>query len=219
MTVDLSDYQTILFDCDGVILDSNHIKTEGFFESAKIFGESEANELADYNAKFGGVTRKQKFEYFFENILGREPRENEFQDLMLRFSEYVKRELENCDFSAGIFQLKKKLPKGKWFVVSGGDEGEIRHSFRSRGLIGLFDGIYGGPESKPEIFQMMKKNNLLISPCIYIGDSEFDHYSAKISGIDFLFVSKWSEFTGWRSYCSSNGIETVPSIDVLAEEV
>ena len=219
MTLDLSDYQTILFDCDGVILDSNEIKTEAFFESVKSYGEEEANELADYNAKFGGITRKQKFEYFFENILGREPKEDEFQDLMMRFSEYVKRGLEDCDFSEGIFQLKRKLPKCKWFIVSGGDADEIRHSFRSKGLIELFDGIYGGPESKQEIFQMMKKKNLLVSPSIYIGDSEFDHNSAKISGIDFLFVSGWSEFIDWRSYCSSNGIESVPSIDVLAEEI
>ena len=219
MTPDLSDYQTILFDCDGVILDSNDIKTEAFFNSVKSYGEAEANELADYNVKFGGVTRKQKFEHFFENILSREPKENEFQELMMIFSEYVKRGLEDCDFSKGIFQLKKKLPKGKWFVVSGGDADEIRHSFRSKGLIELFDGIYGGPESKQEIFQMMKKKNLLVSPSIYLGDSEFDHNSAKISGIDFLFVSGWSEFKDWRSYCSSNGIESVPSIDVLAEEI
>ena len=39
--------ETIVFDCDGVILDSNRIKTEAFYEIGKQFSEEAGERLAD----------------------------------------------------------------------------------------------------------------------------------------------------------------------------
>ena len=38
-------YSHLFFDCDGVILDSNHIKTKSFYEIALNFGEINAKNL------------------------------------------------------------------------------------------------------------------------------------------------------------------------------
>ena len=50
--IDLQDYKTIFFDCDGVILDSNRIKTSAFFKVAKDFGHPEIEENAEKLAAF-----------------------------------------------------------------------------------------------------------------------------------------------------------------------
>ena len=46
--IDLSKYQTLIFDCDGVILNSNKIKTQAFYEVSKIYGHKPAQILKEY---------------------------------------------------------------------------------------------------------------------------------------------------------------------------
>jgi beta-phosphoglucomutase-like phosphatase (HAD superfamily) len=64
-------YKTLVFDCDGVILDSNQIKTEAFNRVGLQFGSEAANELVSYHLQHGGVSRYQKFEYFWVDVLHR----------------------------------------------------------------------------------------------------------------------------------------------------
>ena len=42
-------YDTFIFDCDGVILNSNKIKTKAFYDTAKIFGDKSALALKNYH--------------------------------------------------------------------------------------------------------------------------------------------------------------------------
>ena len=66
LQVDLKKYTTIVFDCDGVILDSNVVKTEAYFRTAKNLGASDAQaqQLVDYHIKLGGISRYHKFDWY-----------------------------------------------------------------------------------------------------------------------------------------------------------
>ena len=35
--INLLQYQTLIFDCDGVVLNSNKIKTQAFYDVAKVY--------------------------------------------------------------------------------------------------------------------------------------------------------------------------------------
>ena len=63
MKFSIKDYETIIFDCDGVILNSNNIKIQAFYETALIYGHDLANELVKYHIENGGISRYQKFEF------------------------------------------------------------------------------------------------------------------------------------------------------------
>ena len=69
MNIDVNRYKTLIFDCDGVILDSNRLKTQAFFEASKRYGKRAATKLVEYHLENGGVSRFKKFEYFFSDIL------------------------------------------------------------------------------------------------------------------------------------------------------
>jgi len=58
----LNEYQTLVFDCDGVVLNSNKIKTQAFYEAAKHFGHESAQALVDYPVANGGISRYAKFD-------------------------------------------------------------------------------------------------------------------------------------------------------------
>ena len=61
----LNNYETIILDCDGVLFDSNPIKSNAFYEATIQYGKKNAKKLMNYNANHGGLSRYIKFEYFF----------------------------------------------------------------------------------------------------------------------------------------------------------
>ena len=65
----LEKYKTILWDFDGVILDSNIIRTKGFIEIFKDFPNNYITQLIKYHEEMGGLSRYHKIEYFFNKIV------------------------------------------------------------------------------------------------------------------------------------------------------
>ncbi len=41
-------YKSLIFDCDGVVLNSNKAKTEAFYKAALPYGEQAASALVEY---------------------------------------------------------------------------------------------------------------------------------------------------------------------------
>ena len=64
--INLDHYQTIIFDCDGVILNSNFQKIEAYRNAALEFGASkeQAESLVQHHVALTGISRYVKFEYF-----------------------------------------------------------------------------------------------------------------------------------------------------------
>ena len=59
-----------MFDCDGVLLNSNSLKTDAFYKSALDWGASPAKDLVNYHVQNGGISRYQKFDYFLVFLAG-----------------------------------------------------------------------------------------------------------------------------------------------------
>ena len=57
MNCSINSYKSIVFDCDGVILNSNSIKTQAFYDTTAFLGVDVANELKNYHLANGGVSR------------------------------------------------------------------------------------------------------------------------------------------------------------------
>ena len=87
--VSAEDYKTWIFDCDGVILDSNQVKSRAFYDTALPYGTNVAEKFLTYHREFGGVSRFEKFRYLFADILGMDHLEPDLQMALLRFSEFA----------------------------------------------------------------------------------------------------------------------------------
>lgn len=209
----LQDYSTIVFDCDGVLLDSNRVKTEAFRSVALQFGDSAAEALVRYHVAHGGVSRYRKFAYLLGEILGRPLVEAEVQRLAAEYGECVYAELLCCPVAAELPRLRRESARATWMVVSGGAEFELRKVFAERGLAALFDGgIHGSPATKDEILALQLASGALHQPALFVGDSRYDHEAATRAGLDFVFVHGWTEFVAWREYCAEQGIAVVAQV-------
>ena len=65
----INNYKYLIFDCDGVCLDSNQIKSNLFYDIAKSVDSAKAKEFLKYHKNNGGMSRYEKFRYFVTNML------------------------------------------------------------------------------------------------------------------------------------------------------
>ena len=193
--IDLTKYRTLIFDCDGVILNSNPIKTEAFYQAALPYGKEAAETLRDYHVRNGGVSRYIKFDWFLTEVVGQsEPDPEQRQTLLDTYAGNIREGMLNCEVDEAIFKLREKTSHARWMIASGGDEQELREIFRIRELEQLFDGgIYGSPRTKEEIFAELEEPNDEFEPWVFFGDSHYDAKAASVAQIDFVFIEHWSE--------------------------
>ncbi len=217
-TSDLKPYKTIVFDCDGVILDSNVVKTQAYFRTAKNLNASDkqAQALVDYHVKLGGVSRYHKFEWYLREILSEPATDKAIQALLDEFSKELEDGLMHCAIAEGLQDLRDATANAKWMILSGGDQQEIRDLFAKRHLADLFDGgLFGSPDNKDTVLAREKANGNVQMPALFIGDSKYDFEASTAAGLDFIFVSDWTEVPDWKEFCAAHHLKVLPCIQAL----
>ncbi|WP_199489417.1 glycosyltransferase [Pseudotabrizicola alkalilacus] len=214
--MDISHYQTLIFDCDGVILDSNRIKSEAFRTAALPYGDAAANALVSWHVANGGISRYQKFAHFLSEIVPAGLPGPDLETLLARYAEAVRDGLARCAVAPGLAALRARTQAARWLIVSGGDQAELRDVFAARGLADLFDGgIFGSPDNKDQILSRELTSGNITGPALFLGDSTYDHRAAHAAGLDFVFVFGWSEVRTWPEYVRSNGLAAIESLNAL----
>ncbi|MDP3609395.1 MAG: HAD family hydrolase [Methylophilus sp.] len=207
--LNIQEYKTIVFDCDGVILDSNIVKTEAYFRTAKQLGvtDAQAQALVDYHVKLGGVSRYHKFDWFLREVLKQPVTKDAIQTWLDAFAKELEVVLMQCDIAEGLEALKLKTLNATWMVLSGGDQQEIRDLFHKRTLpsgkllADLFEGgLFGSPDNKDEVLVREKESGHLRFPALFLGDSKYDYEAASNAGLDFVFLSAWTEVSDWEAF-------------------
>ena len=221
MNITLSKYAALIFDCDGVVLDSNRIKTEAFRTVAKPYGDDAAQALVDYHVANGGISRYVKFSYFLDHIVpkfkavGPGPG---IGDLLASYGHVVREGLLSCPTSEGLDGLRAATPQARWLIVSGGDQSELREIFAVRDIARFFNGgIFGSPDTKDAILAREITARNIRRPAVFLGDSRLDHAAAKRAGLDFVFVAGWSEWEDGEQLAAKGSFDLVKSLADLLE--
>lgn len=218
MNLDLTKYKTIVFDCDGVVLNSNKTKIEAYYNVAKRMGgtDAQAQALVDYHVAKGSFPRNGKIEYYLTHIAPQPITPQLTQQFLDAFDEILDETLMECEVAPGLNELKLKTPQAAWMLLSGGDQAELRRVFARRNLATLFEaGIFGGPDIKDTVLAREKANGNIQFPALFVGDSKYDHQAATRAGLDFVFLSDWTEVRDWQAYCAENKITAIPNISQL----
>jgi phosphoglycolate phosphatase-like HAD superfamily hydrolase len=219
-------YATLVFDCDGVVLNSNLIKTEAFRTAALPWGEAAANALVEHHVSNGGVSRYKKFDYFLDHIVPQhaqhtlpDERDAIIKKLLNTYAAEVRAGLISCTVAEGIQELRAATRDASWLIVSGGDQVELREIFGLRGLDRLFDGgIFGSPSNKDTILASKIESGAISRPGLFVGDSRYDHEAAARAGLDFIFAYAWTEFKEWEEYVMSNCLGAVRYVGDLISD-
>jgi len=180
--------RNILFDFDGVILDSMPVRDSGFEEIFSDFDDKLVEQLLDYHNKNGGLSRYVKIEYFYNEILGKKISEKDIQNYAKNFSEIMKKKLTNRGYliPETLDFIKNNFKKYNLHVVSGSDDKELRFLCKELDISTYFKSIHGSPVHKNKLVERVLSNNSYVKDeTVLIGDSVNDCEAADVNGIDF----------------------------------
>lgn len=184
-------WQAVFFDFDGVILDSVNVKTKAFEKMFEPYGPEVQKKVVQYHLENGGVSRFDKFRYYYENILKSSIEELEIQKLSQEFSDLVVNEVIDSNFIEGAYETLEKLAQASIpaYVVSGTPHDEINLIVKRKKLDHFFIEVHGSPRKKWEISQdLLDRKGYDPLNCIFIGDSFSDYQAAQKTGMQFLGI-------------------------------
>lgn len=180
----ISDYSVVIFDCDGVVLNSNEMKCKVMRESLLRVGvtSADANRCIDSFRQNFGTSRVDHISRF-KSIL------------QISSDMFVKQLIDVYGFLLLENYYQAKLTDGfeeyvlnlsvQKFIASGSDEAELRALFLKKELNAFFNNVYGAPTKKVDIVARIiseVKGNVLM-----IGDAKSDLLAAEKNKIDFCF--------------------------------
>lgn len=184
----LSKYNNFIFDFDGVICDSNHIKGESFVE---LFSKSNIK-IMDYVYNFHlsnlSMPRNEKIAILAKTIYKKKISNDDINLLIKKFSNNVRYKISKINLNKGFFNLVKKIrSKNKKIILStASPKNEIDRILKEKKIYEFFDYIYGSPDSKHIHFKKIFFNsNFSNKNTIFIGDTFKDYEVANKFSVDF----------------------------------
>jgi len=194
--------KNIIFDFDGVILDSIPVKTEAFRKLFELYDTQKVEELIEYHLQNGGKSRYVKIKYFFNEILKQEISEKEVLQYAESYSKLTKEELANKKYliSDSIGFIEQNHKKYNMHVASGADEVDLKYICDSLYLGKYFLSINGSPKIKSTIVKdILEQNSYIKEETILIGDSINDYEAANLNNI-FFYGFNNLELNGLEKY-------------------
>ena len=185
--------KAIVFDFDGVILESAQIKTETFADVVKDYPKEQADAFVAYHITHMGISRHVKFQYFIEEIL-KQPYSAEIeQKLANRFSEIAFSRIMECPFVPGAKAfLERNYKRYEMYIASGTPQEELGQIVEGRNLSQYFKKIYGTPMKKEEIVEdICRTYGYQKEEMVFVGDASTDKNAAKNTGL--LFIGRNTE--------------------------
>ena len=181
-------YKNIIFDFDGVLAESVHIKTQAFYQLYEQYGKDIAEKVIAHHEANGGMSRYEKFPYYHKVFLDIDLSKNDVEILSADFSKLVIDGVINADEVPGaLWFLKKYKNECNYWIVSATPMHEINEIAKRREMLEYFIQIYGSPEKKSSIVKnIINETGLIIDETVFLGDATSDYKAANDNNIDFI---------------------------------
>jgi phosphoglycolate phosphatase-like HAD superfamily hydrolase len=200
-------YSCAIFDCDGVILDSNPVKIDAFRVALADEEPALVEAFIEEHRRTGGVSRYAKLARFYRELRPVADPQAAIAKALERFAEAAREGLRRCPEVPGVRDILQTLAARNVsvHVVSGGDQDELREAFAARGLAALVTGIHGSPTPKHEHLERLRSEGELLPGGVFFGDAELDMQLAENFGLDFVFVAGFSDWPEGRAVARDRG--------------
>ncbi len=180
--------KAVIFDFDGVILESTQVKIDAFREMFKGYPD-QVDAIVDYHIDNGGISRFVKFRHIYKNMINEPLSELREQELGDMFTELSLQKVLTVPYVKGAQEfLESARGNYRCFVASGTPHDELDEVVSRRQMGGYFDGVYGSPETKYNIIQqILQQYELNKEEVVFVGDANSDRLAAREADVDFIF--------------------------------
>jgi len=192
-------FKVILFDFDGVLIESVNIKDLAFKTLFKQYPQH-LDKIMDYHLSNNATIRFEKFRYITEKILGERYDEETEKSLSKKFSNLVFKNLVDCPYVPGAKEILDcywgKIPL---YLASISPADELDEILEAKKLKRYFKRIYAVPWIKTDaIRDIIHSENASPEDIVFIGDSYEDFEAAQSTGIFFIGRKSGRSFHGAR---------------------
>lgn len=171
----------VVFDFDGTLVDSNHIKRDAFLGIAEryVAGREIMARILDMP---GIGTRYRVFENFVAELdISPDARVGIVADLVESYTDRCFNEIGRAAEIVGARTTLDRLAADglRLFISSATPAGPLKDLVEARGLGPLMDGVFGAPGRKDEhVRRIQKTTGLNVNEILYVGDSDADSRAA-----------------------------------------
>lgn len=180
--------KNILWDFDGVILDSMKIKGDGFKELFKKEDQELINKIEQYHYQNGGISRFEKIKYFYENLLNQDISNEKIYELADTFASIIEKNMydKNNLIMDSVDFIKNNHTKYDFHIVSGAEHKELNDLCEYFELSKYFLSINGSPTKKDILVKnILEKYSYNTNETILIGDAMTDYEASRKNNITF----------------------------------
>ncbi|NQT06405.1 MAG: HAD hydrolase-like protein [Candidatus Omnitrophica bacterium] len=196
-------YDYFFFDFDGVILNSEPVKINGFVKLYERYGRKVVRKVLRHHEVDGGIDRYRKFRLYHEQFLGKRITTGEIKALARDYSRIVLNGVLNAAFIKGVpeFLSASKRRRKVCFIVSSTPEREINKIVKQRGLGKYFREVKGSPSRKEEnVRDLVRKYGVDTRRSVLFGDSMNDVRAANHNGIEFVGIGYPGMAVNYRNF-------------------
>jgi phosphoglycolate phosphatase-like HAD superfamily hydrolase len=184
---ELGALRVIIMDFDGVVIESNDVKTEAF---QQVFSKSPGYTeiMMAFHHAHVSLSRFGKFEHLLE-LMGKKGNAELMAEIAEDFSKRVIQGIVAVPLVPGaesfLRYVTQRLPV---YLASVTPEDELDLILSKRGLSHWFRKVYGCPPwTKPDaILAVLKREGVQPEDALLIGDSAGDQRAAQATGVGFL---------------------------------
>ena len=174
----------IIFDFDGVIINSHKIKTLAFYNIFKSYGKGFSLKAKKFHLDNIGKSRFIKFRFILKKIFKSRVSKEKLLTLDKKFDIFIDNKIKKMTPSKYLMSfLKNKENLGDFYISTGTPQSKIIKILKEKKLIKYFKKVYGSPRSKISHIEEIKKNHNKI---VFIGDSFEDFKAAEKTCINFI---------------------------------
>ncbi|MCE5181790.1 MAG: HAD-IA family hydrolase [Anaerolineaceae bacterium] len=181
-------FDAIVFDFDGVLVESVNVKTQAFAALYSGYGDFIVEQVVAFHLANGGLSRFEKFRYFHNKLLGLPLSLEEENRLAADFNARVEAAVIAAPWVDGAEEfLAKYYTNIPLFVASGTPEEELKRILEKRHISHYFRAVFGSPAKKGAILRgILENGGYRPEKMLMIGDSLLDMEGAKEAGACFL---------------------------------
>ncbi len=181
-------YDAIVFDFDGVLVESVDVKTKAFAALYQEHGEQIVQQVMEYHLLHNGISRFEKFRYYQEVLLGKSLTKEEETQLGDRFSQYVEDAVIASPYVLGADDFLENYYKSiPLFVASGTPDEELKRIVSRRNMSHYFVSVHGSPTKKGAIIQgILSNHGFNPDRVLMVGDAIADYEGAIVAGVKFI---------------------------------
>lgn len=190
-----SQFDLIVFDLDGVILDSNGFKLEAMRAVLGRYDAAAAEAfLNEFRANFGRTRREHFLSFYNQYLAPGAGFETFYDEAAYDYASRVAKRYPAAPLCEGVATFIRGLNQSGhvMYVVSGTMTGEAQAALHGKGLASMFKGILGGPTRKMDHVRSILHSQRSDRPSLLIGDAAEDARVAQECGMHFLFAEKYA---------------------------